>query len=170
MTVAVGTVFLNVHGMVLPHRETHQSKTSRLPVRIFRSPAGYLSALAVSLSAASVMDLDFCFPLALLRSQISYHAFLALTPPNQTSSPKWVSLRDILQRRLILVAAGDERSLLVVVKQDESQAPLPLTVLHRPLIREAAAQSAEAVALVDTVDTLHARLASCLGANCWASI
>lgn len=58
----------------------------------------------------------------------------------------------------------------MVVKQDESQAPLPLTVHHRPLIREAAAQSAEAVAPVDTADTLHARLASCLEAYCWASI
>lgn len=116
------------------------------------------------------MDLDFCFPLALLRSQISYHAFLASTPPSQTWRPKWVSPRDILQQRLILVAAGGERSLLVVVKQKESPAPLPLTVHYRPLIREAVAQSAEAVALVDTAGTLHVRLASCLEAYCWASI
>lgn len=170
MTVAVVTAFLNVHVMVLPHRETHQSKTSLLPVRTFRSPAGYLSLLAVPPSAVPVMDLDFCFPLALLHSQISYHAFLASTPPNQTRRPKWVSPRDILQQRLILVVAGGERSSLVVVKQDESPAPLPLTVRHRPLTREAGAQSAEAVAPVDTADTLHARLASCLEADCWASI
>jgi hypothetical protein len=36
-------------------------------------------------------------------------------------------------------------------------------------MREAAAQSAEVVAPVDTADTLHARLASCLEADCWAS-
>lgn len=39
-------------------------------------------------------------------------------------------------------------------------------VHHRPLIREAAARSAEVVAPVDMTDTLRARLVSCLKAYC----
>lgn len=163
MTVVVVTVFGNVHAMVLPPPETHQSKMSRPPVR---TRTGYLSLPAVPPSAVAAMDLDFCSPLAHLHSQISYHAFLALTPHSQSRRPIRVSPRDIRQQRLILAAVADELSLLAEVKQDGQQVPLPLTVHHHPLIREAAARSAEVVAPVDMTDTLRVRLASCLKADC----
>ena len=104
------------------------------------------------------VDLGSCSPQARLYFRTSYHVCPAPPPPNETWSLVRFPQRDILQQPPTPVVAAAEQSSWVEVEWDEWQTLRPLVGQPRPVIRELVVRPVEVAALVDTRDTLRARL------------